>query len=1047
MGDLQLEFTRLVYASNNKPVASKNVYLDIQGDDKVEYQVFKTDENGNLITSDNKRNKVKIVLGEYSAFITDSPVQEGNQNIEGKDVFRDQKEMKVKIVKGVSLVEEKKKKAYLLEIEDVLYHHDSGVILPSQPEGPSSSDGADPSKESTQITGITVTQAIYLYLQENPDKKIIIAGHTDTTGSPRYNFELSKYRALSVMYLLLGDKQKWAINSNEKHKVEDYQQILTHYAKLWGWNCDPGGIDNIHGPKTDEAVKNFQTTYNAEFNQNIGVDGRVGLQTWGAIYDCYVKELADRMGTDQNSLGEYRKNVKFVSDDYKILACGESYPIEEKNKDNYRSQINRRVEVIFFDPGEEPDIKCPNPYGPYNNETCDLNKCPIYKENEYDFEYIHPVYGVTVFIKAEDGKSPPSKLVLLGKEEKYKAVVNPPGGTIKWKLSDDKASIVGPDNTEIVTIKGEKMSTELDDLTLSVEYTSDGKKAISSWNLSVIRLWLDVDADRDGVVEENGEGKNTWEWGKVEKGAVVLINNDNDNPKTNTVIDNENNVVDATKDVDDLSPLVIRSIGPPSLPTGYKLVLKVTDKDKIRIFDGQSASATAIIGPKALPEEKEVPVQKKDLVYGMEGICYPGFPDDSFDGIISISLHLIDATDKTKDQDDVKVRVSPWLMPHHLAQAEIVYVVNIPGDNKKFVKTIENTLPGTVKYEKLKGHLYGNDRWVQDCVEIGYSKMASQSFNVAFDPPRHRGLRAFPRKLLGPDFGYVKVADLGHSVNSLDSMGNLEVSPPVGKYKFGRIIYGGSTLPPGFTAPSGFDLPPSDREMDPKVRAWLDAQVVQKPLSIFSNWLVVGHVDEFISFVPANGGKGFKMLIASPRKAKEIMEDLVKKGKGSSNCFDGCSTANRKVIEILNNKPAGAPKMYPQNDNVQVLLDKIRAQLVSELELDDSNDVIEIPVLFQNFVNRAGVTMSHYYVAYTGDIVNMLVVGNNCYPPKPFGPKVGKVDHFEKYVRDTLSPLGLTINWVDDWDSYHKLDGEVHCGTNTKRKIIATDNWWEFEGP
>jgi hypothetical protein len=173
--------------------------------------------------------------------------------------------------------------------------------------------------------------------------------------------------------------------------VEDYQQICQHYAEIWDWDCDPGKIDDIRGPKTEKAVSNFQDTYNKEFDGNLAVDGIVGKQTWGAIYDCYVKELAGMMGTTSDGLDQYQNNLQFVSDDYRIIACGESHPIEKTELDNYRSQANRRVEVLFFDPGEEPEeLNCPNPDGPYNNNECDLNVCPIHKKGVYILEYIKP---------------------------------------------------------------------------------------------------------------------------------------------------------------------------------------------------------------------------------------------------------------------------------------------------------------------------------------------------------------------------------------------------------------------------------------------------------------------------------------------------------------------------------------------------------------------------------------------------------------------------------------------------------------------------------
>jgi protein-arginine deiminase len=63
--------------------------------------------------------------------------------------------------------------------------------------------------------------------------------------------------------------------------------------------------------------------------------------------------------------------------------------------------------------------------------------------------------------------------------------------------------------------------------------------------------------------------------------------------------------------------------------------------------------------------------------------------------------------------------------------------------------------------------------------------------------------------------------------------------------------------------------------------------------------------------------------------------------------------------------------------------------------------------------------------------------------PKPFGPIVGGVDQFEKDVRDQLSPLNLTVDFLDCWEEYHVFLGEVHCATNTLRKANAV-KWWEF---
>lgn len=39
------------------------------------------------------------------------------------------------------------------------------------------------------------------------------------------------------------------------------------------------------------------------------------------------------------------------------------------------------------------------------------------------------------------------------------------------------------------------------------------------------------------------------------------------------------------------------------------------------------------------------------------------------------------------------------------------------------------------------------------------------------------------------------------------------------------------------------------------VRDFLYAQLVQAPVELYSDWLTVGHVDEFVTFVPVPGKK------------------------------------------------------------------------------------------------------------------------------------------------------------------------------------------------
>jgi protein-arginine deiminase len=73
--------------------------------------------------------------------------------------------------------------------------------------------------------------------------------------------------------------------------------------------------------------------------------------------------------------------------------------------------------------------------------------------------------------------------------------------------------------------------------------------------------------------------------------------------------------------------------------------------------------------------------------------------------------------------------------------------------------------------------------------------------------------------------------------------------------------------------------------------------------------------------------------------------------------------------------------------------------------------------------------------------VNMVVLGKYLGIPKPFGPLINGRCCLEEKVRSLLEPLGLHCVFIDDYLSYHQLLGEIHCGTNVRRKPFAF-KWW-----
>ncbi|NXA54558.1 PADI2 deiminase, partial [Nothocercus julius] len=75
-------------------------------------------------------------------------------------------------------------------------------------------------------------------------------------------------------------------------------------------------------------------------------------------------------------------------------------------------------------------------------------------------------------------------------------------------------------------------STEANDNKVTVSYYGEGGEAMDQAGLFLtgIGISLDVDADRDGVVEDDNPHKATWTWGPEGHGAVLLVNCDRESP-------------------------------------------------------------------------------------------------------------------------------------------------------------------------------------------------------------------------------------------------------------------------------------------------------------------------------------------------------------------------------------------------------------------------------------------------------------------------------------------------------------------------------------
>jgi len=422
---------------------------------------------------------------------------------------------------------------------------------------------------------------------------------------------------------------------------------------------------------------------------------------------------------------------------------------------------------------------------------------------------------------------------------------------------------------------------------------------------------LHGDFNRDGAADSNTwYTAARWEWGAGNPGAIIAFNNDDDGGRRSDTHPERRDFTDDRVNANDveIAPLEIRRHG-GTLPAAarFKASLEVLNGNErnIRIFNGRGEGRSEMIGPARgnLVRIHDMAALGASSTLGMEALRYAG---RGFNGLIDIRLtvYLYDYDSRQSNDANfdimenvgrihettyVRVRVAPWIVPHHLDRAERVYVVTVPNTDSEPNDTFRGRLDTMVQAAGCAFDAGWNDhdRWMQDCMEIGYSVMPAATrphrYTSILRCFRDRELYDHLPSLAGRDIGWFEprfFADLDNpsvligNSNTFDSGGNIEATPPVrdraGRtYPFGRVYFGAGRFG------SRFDSTVSD---------FFDAQIVQAPIRIDTNWLGVGHVDEMMSFVPRrtvpvipsttnpNPYKRWKLAIACPRLAYEILD-------------------------------------------------------------------------------------------------------------------------------------------------------------------------------
>jgi protein-arginine deiminase len=558
---------------------------------------------------------------------------------------------------------------------------------------------------------------------------------------------------------------------------------------------------------------------------------------------------------------------------------------------------------------------------------------------------------------------------------------------------------------------------------------------------------LRADTNRDGVLSWEDLTEDVGEdLFDSTSGAVFLPNIDDDSERCSrqgndaslaACNDASDQMINGAEDLLDLAPIGLRVVG--EIPDTATASLSADAVQNVRFFRRDEEGIWTAFDPNAttfaaeeLRTGLEFRVEGLDVIRSVNG----------WDGTLNITATLNGVPEATESTDALQLKQAPLVLRHHLDPVLQIFSseLGIGGDGA-FTSDLKAAVAGMGLEPGQHYELPVQDQWTQDFLESAYLMMPGQddpqlihvyirSANIEMGFNGGRELRAAGRVVYtvfrGPNRAGLTQFTSQRSLDwdTLNSFGNTEVIPPHDGYPLGRIIRGEA---------------PGDKG-DARMLEMFSAQGVQTPLFVDTGWLLVAHIDETVSFIKdENAAMGWAMLANDATYAVQMLDTLANQGGAQIDMFQGKRwvsdfgreySAAVSVSEVLND-----PDIMGASAEAAVEVDAQVNAIKSASGLTDA-DIIYIPFTHM--------TLGGASIAHQPGIVNGIVMDDeNYFAPDPHGPRVGGVDLLVQITEERLAARGFTVSWVEDWDMYHRLAGEIHCATNVTRMAPETTRWWE----
>lgn len=578
---------------------------------------------------------------------------------------------------------------------------------------------------------------------------------------------------------------------------------------------------------------------------------------------------------------------------------------------------------------------------------------------------------------------------------------------------------------------------------------------------------VQADSNRDGLVNGNDDAsEEIWDRSA---GAVFLPNLDADaNQCSHEFAEGDHDCNDAADQVVngdlDILDLARLQIAPwPDVPADAEARIEITPANApVRLFFAQTTPPQHA-GDWVVLDPAQARFPASDLGLGvtlaLEGTDIAR-DARAWDGTITIDLVVTRSAPYANPaqvvRDRVRMRVAPLVTAHTLDSIQTLYARTPDGlvRSTPLVRDLTTALgdagyaPATL--QQLDTHF---DRWIQDHFEFATVSLpaANQTqhyimlaMTSATRMSYENGGDEVYSRLRGVDVGGVKVNTVVRPNSGWDYFGNFETIPPythAGRsYPLGRALMGYSPI---FDAGWGSET-----------RAIQAAQRVQPPVFVDTAWLAVGHVDETLQFVPTPLGRacgpgvvgdcrGWIVVAQDPLAAiAKLIEvwgradtpaavtTMRAPGDPALEQKWGLRPGVTTIGEVLENEDI----MADSREAARYIEDQLRI-LKRETGITDA-EIIRAPALY----TREGTG----YVAITPATANGMMLTPTVYAaPDPHGPMVEGEDVYRAQLEDALAVHGVEVAWVEDWNTYHIMDGEVHCGSNVVRRVNPNDRWWE----